>query len=486
MTDVQSDTILPSERKPAPQLPPKPALTKRGRVSIEVNIRTTTPILGGGVETRTVDHIDVLRPGSIRGHLRFWWRALEGHKFATATTAALYAAESHLWGCANGDNDGGRSPVEIRVIVTNKSTITNDRINNSGADGYALWPARAEDDRPVAPRRAAGVKARLTITCPAADRETVERTVRAWILFGGVGGRTRRGVGSLTCVAPVEWLPEVRPVADPDDYDDKEFDRIQKRNAHAVIQSINSKLGDIFFSSSPSTSFPVLADARLVVGFEDNQLRAFKTAEEAWQVALRWLRDFRQGEHIARDPRPSRDNIPAGRSKWPEADKMRRLLRYAPYRVPRYSATPAWPRAGFGLPIIGQFKPNDVAAGDPQGAFEINWGVSQGDELEAMERMASPLIVKAMPVKNGYLACALWLNRAYPPGEVGLVQPSNGRRRLRGGSTAPFDQLIAPGDTSLLSTIPVGSSSLRDAFIDWVAESDKKQKDKKNNAWRLS
>jgi hypothetical protein len=69
-----------------------------------VRIAVVTPILGGAAVTRQLDDIDFIRAATIRGHLRFWWRALSGHKYETA--AKLYEGESKLWGRAADDQGG--------------------------------------------------------------------------------------------------------------------------------------------------------------------------------------------------------------------------------------------------------------------------------------------------------------------------------------------------------------------------------------------
>ena len=43
------------------------------------------------------------------------------------------------------------------------------------------------------------------------------------------------------------------------------------------------------------------------------------------------------------------------------------------------------------------------------------------DVSKQLDRFASPLIVKALPLAdNRFVPCALWLNRAYPVGAVSL------------------------------------------------------------------
>jgi hypothetical protein len=45
-------------------------------VEISSRIEVVTSILVGGTQTRAVDEVDVIRAATVRGHLRFWWRAI--------------------------------------------------------------------------------------------------------------------------------------------------------------------------------------------------------------------------------------------------------------------------------------------------------------------------------------------------------------------------------------------------------------------------
>ncbi|MCC7418556.1 MAG: type III-B CRISPR module RAMP protein Cmr1 [Acidobacteria bacterium] len=150
---------LPKAPKYA-SLPPARQRTARGGAGvhdISVRLEVVTPILGGGVEARSIDEVDVIRAPSVRGHLRFWWRALYAAQYANAD--ALYQRESALWGRAATD-DGGRSAVEIRLSVERAGGTDNTEIRLYPGEGqqatpgaYALWPARSETrtNTPTAP-----------------------------------------------------------------------------------------------------------------------------------------------------------------------------------------------------------------------------------------------------------------------------------------------------------------------------------------------
>ena len=40
--------------------------------------KVITPLYGGGEETQKPDSVTTVRASEVRGHLRFWWRALHG------------------------------------------------------------------------------------------------------------------------------------------------------------------------------------------------------------------------------------------------------------------------------------------------------------------------------------------------------------------------------------------------------------------------
>jgi CRISPR-associated protein Cmr1 len=81
-----------------PDPPPRPRRPGGGPPvkSLRVRLKTMTPILGGSSAPRELDTLEPIRAPSIRGHLRFWWRALHGH--ACATAAELAHRERALWG----------------------------------------------------------------------------------------------------------------------------------------------------------------------------------------------------------------------------------------------------------------------------------------------------------------------------------------------------------------------------------------------------
>lgn len=430
------DGLVPSTSAPKiDQLPERHFRSARGGKDlcrIEALLEVVTPILGGSYRTRAIDAIDIIRVPSLRGHLRFWWRSMNAAQFAGAQ--ALFARETELWGRAATDQ-GGRSSVEVLVKVEKAGEIDNSPVTPNTVGMYALWPARSDQQgTPPAPRRTHGTKFRLTVTAPHDCETEVVNAIRAWLLFGGYGGRTRRGLGSLTVREHVErWLPS-EATRDA-------FTRLFERD---IFEAPARGLCDV----------PWLAGAGLQVG------STLCDAPAAWTTALGWLKEFRQGTGGSKGDR-AREPGPDGRpsiSNWPEADKIRHLGKKTSAPPPRHNSAPVWPRAGFGLPIVGRFQTRSRTGDklDEPGPFELRWS-SGADEHD---RLASPLIVKALPLADGrFVPSALWLNRAYPTGSV----------HLRGTptSSAPFDRLVAAHDTAQFSALAPGSN-LRSAFMTWL------------------
>lgn len=202
-----------------------------------------------------------------------------------------------------------------------------------------------------------------------------------------------------------------------------------------------------------------------------------------------------------------------GKSNWPEPDKIRRVSvqptlpsKWAHEPEAEHGDTAVFPRAGFGLPTIGRFqdisrvqsgtrfdrrrdrevptfyKWSELPAayesnrGEEPKDFEIRWRSALGDH----DRLASPLIIKALPLADGRFApCALWLNRKFPTGaEVYLHDPDGTKYVLP--TAAPFENdprlngLLAPSDKARFRPIE-NKKRLCDAFLDWLTSTRRAQ-----------
>ena len=140
------------------------------------------------------------------------------------------------------------------------------------------------------------------------QQNQVIEALRWWVSFGGVGARTRRGLGAVK-VAGSNLACVFNPVSK---------------------QEVISKTGVMVLRNSGNN------------------------AVQAWRYAINKLKNFRQGPNVGRPPGH-------GRSHWPEPDTLRRSAGvHAPNHAPVHPVN-GYPRAAFGLPIVFHFK--DI--GDP-------------------------------------------------------------------------------------------------------------------------
>lgn len=327
-----------------PGVPPRlPATGANRKPLLDLEIAIVTPLFGGGT---TAEQFDPERPvsgQSVRGHLRFWWRACYAPAFATPD--ALFAAESALWGAVGDGQAAGPSALDVRVeIVSAGKQETNQRgrrVWKQGYPGYALFPFQESNQKKTADPCLTGVVFRLVIeparhvtAQQASDLEaSVKNAARAWLAFGGLGARTRRGCGSLWC-ATKGFMPT-------------SFDDIQdwaRKLAH---------------TGNHNPPVPRLSGARIVLGSRPTDpLRA-------WNEAVRTLQQFRRGN--------------SGASLWPEAQAIRNAAQG------QDPGAGYFPRADLGMPIL--FQQMGI---DPPPQLTPSFADRDRD------RMASPLIVKPL------------------------------------------------------------------------------------------
>ncbi|MGB9606677.1 MAG: type III-B CRISPR module RAMP protein Cmr1, partial [Bryobacteraceae bacterium] len=272
-----------------PQCPCPVAVTTHhpGKQETQYRISVITPLVGGGVEPHRNDPIWLIRPTAVRGHLRFWWRATRGMDFRT--TAELFAREGQIWGTTKGP--GGRalaSPVEIEISILNGGQQV--RWQDFRKAAYVLFAFRQIPNGQVQK----GVCFSLFVRYPLDLRDDVETAIWAWVNFGGIGARTRRGCGALFC-----------PALSPPNQDIANWFEQQRQDRGLLTAPAN-----------PHAPWTCLAQRPLVHLLPTNPI-------DAWDQAVALLRDFRQEVGFARNPGAG-GRVP-GRSRWPEADSIRAI-----------------------------------------------------------------------------------------------------------------------------------------------------------------
>lgn len=349
----------------------------------QYQVKVVTPMYGGGVSAGEVDRAMPVRATAIRGQLRFFWRLAHRSNFKDANSKKIdsrkmFKAEREIFGGLGEVDDLAASRLKVRVRdvvqLTTDAAATYERQPDGryrttpkwqawaggAAAAYALFPAQGKVSGmniEAQPKKLA--RPGLTFTLEIDDsalnesqREEVETALRWWASFGGVGARTRRGLGAV-------WV--------------KHLEVVRQEELGGEMRLVFMNDGDDARSSAPEPM-------------------------ECWTKALAALRDFRQAAGFARNE-GQQANRP-GRSRWPEADAIRRLTeQHHANHVPAHKAGNWFPRAVFGLPIIFHFKDQrgSFNAQSPHGGRQKAQG---GDPPDATlkpknkERMASPYILR--------------------------------------------------------------------------------------------
>lgn len=341
-------------RKPNPDLCPERAQTiwnatqsPAGVESIIARCKLITPMYGGGVKEGEVDRDLPIRASSLRGQLRFWWRLLNS---AGQPPATVFSNERALWGGISNKRRPRASQVTLRVKTTPvEPSQLAARSTMAVFPSYALILERGDDPFLLTAGYEFELALHFSPRVAPQQREQVIEALRWWASFGGVGARTRRGLGAVTVTCDGFAL---KPVP---------TEEIKSRGGSMVLRPPNGN------------------------------------AVAAWTDAVNALKEFRQGRGIGRT---SGGRGHGGRSHWPEPDTVRDLTgRHTPPHVPQHPARGHYPRAAFGLPIIFHFKDRD--RGDPS-----DQELTPGD---GHSRMASPLVLRPYYDGRAYRAVALLL-----------------------------------------------------------------------------
>jgi len=168
--------------------------------TITFNCRFITPAFLGGADPKGAPE---LRPPSIKGALRFWWRAMNGHLISPEedknSAKALLKQDETLFGGINQSHS--KSPVRIQAREIDMAYLMGqdvfDRTRAEGLDYlfYSLKHHRATDlgfDSDSA--------FELSFTALERNRNELQKAIASfWLLvhFGSLGTRARRGAGAF-------------------------------------------------------------------------------------------------------------------------------------------------------------------------------------------------------------------------------------------------------------------------------------------------
>lgn len=370
---------------PRPTVPVSEAIAASPRKVFvdERSYEFITPVFGGGVRVdgarKHADPVTPVRVPSIRGQLRFWWRAVNPRRCATVEDLAK--AEAEVFGAATGQTadvldiavksqPGLRR--EVRVLAPGEK-FRNER----GMDeiAYGAFPLRDQDFAQHGVLHEHVGPWTLTFSARVDLADDVAAALWGWSHFGGLGGRTRRGFGAIRQVDGAA-LPTI----------DEGWARWITHADRPAAPAWPTLKGD--------------REGSIAVAAQDfsNGL----DAQKRLLGALRWLR---QGEG-GRKPQSQTSTGRPGRSYWPEPDAIRAVTRASTREhEPRVTAVDAFPRAAFGMPVVFHFKDR----GDPSDTHlkPVFDGKMKG-------RLASPLLLRPHARTDGRIE-ALALVLRHPP-----------------------------------------------------------------------
>ena len=300
-------------RQPNPNLCPKNAQkiwngTSLTSTQVTVQCELITPMYGGGVKAGVVDRNMPIRASALRGQLRFWWRLLNSTTYLDSKR--LFNAESALWGgISSSGPKASQVTLQVKANPVRPQDLISSRDNNrriSGNFDYVLILEQGDNPTLLKEGYVFNLVLRFKPTVTPPQKAQVIEALHWWASFGGVGARTRRGLGAVKATGS-----NLNPVSK---------------------QEVASKNG-VMVLRNPGNN-----------------------AVNAWRSAINKLKKFRQGVGVGRRNGP-------GLSYWPEPDTIRRFSGQPATGHKPTHPVDGYPRAAFGLPIVFHFKdrgdPND-------------------------------------------------------------------------------------------------------------------------------
>jgi len=347
--------------------------TTRWKTILDVDLKLVTPMMGGGSVAGRPDLDYPIRSSSVRGALRRWWRA----SICFSNFAEMKSREAALWGMVGETSTSSRVKVEVIANPITAADITNLKGSSSPPYSYGVLSNEGgkSDDEKTKILSKCEFKVIVSVLdlnseCQVSDEEIdeVRRAFGCWVMFGGIGSRTRRGFGSIQMVPADKSHPNA----------------VLCSNVSHLLGSLPKPVVKVDFPSG----FTSLQGGSVFVSKVPCE-----SAMKAWTDSVEVLRCFRKGQMLGSE-RPSRGM--ESHSPWPEADSLRGSGR----ELREMGGKMAFPRAELGLPLA---FPNVV---DSFSASEIR----KVSDFLAKSRLASPVIVRPLLIDGKWHAGVIVMN----------------------------------------------------------------------------
>lgn len=356
--------------------------------SITLTYELVTPMYGGGTIAGQPDEAMPVRASAIRGQLRFWWRVVTRNQFSNYEEQRQ--AEFALWGGPDKDSPKA-SQIRVRVKDCRNvnylswQELVHRKIGKNSRNSinlrYVLFPLAENKNKKslIEPGLRFNLIIEFLFNCECQKKnlqedlckckkknlqEDFRKALRAWTQFGGIGARTRRGLGAVS-----------------------------------LIKCDDPSITDLI--EQPITANEVAEQGCTLVLQHKTET---DDANVAWLEGIDKLYTFRQGVGMGGNL-GNQPDLPR-RSRWPELDSIRHFKHKADSNhAPVHPALPAFPRAAFGLPINFHFQSKSDRS--DASLNPVIYG-------ERKERMASPLILRPFKTAEGqWVAAALLLPHSH-------------------------------------------------------------------------
>ena len=176
---------------------------------IEADYNIVTPMFIGGGDKQEAPEI---RPPSIKGALRFWWRALQWgdclnsqNQDVSAALIELHKQEAVLFGAAAKDEAYGQGKVLLKVKVSKVGGLkfTHNKSPRSPSQAYLLGQGlyhfkKYDLHASITANQSFKVVLKLHDDV---DASSIKKALLLFGLLGGLGSRARRGWGSVAIKA---------------------------------------------------------------------------------------------------------------------------------------------------------------------------------------------------------------------------------------------------------------------------------------------
>mgnify|MGYP000572011571 CR=1 FL=1 len=349
---------------------------------MSVTLETITPLFLSGNDQRAVE----LRAASIRGHLRYWYRALLGGAFVAyysqpeRLAQEIHKRESEIFGTTD---RGSRVLIRVRERPPHRETGFSFSGKFIRYLGYGLEKRKA-----FAP----GQKFDLEISLwrSATEFESViAATLWAALSLGNLGARSRRGFGSLTFAN--EGILAPLTVREPASFEEL-ADQL-RTNLKSVVSVFEKHAGHKYATPSDLPPFSVVCP-------EYWKLLVVRTAYDSWEKALdaigEKLRVFREdrtkGQHSRTTPKGKTSSYYVTR----DYDAVRGFFDARGPAIPRGSI--------FGLPHQFQFSSTDDKV------------MIKGEGC--IDRRASPLHIRVFRAGEAYYLGLQVFKSRFLPGDL--------------------------------------------------------------------